>query len=342
MGIPESLVRRAAAARAAETGMTVDDVIKAWAGGDAVSVSAPAAAAPPAEEEAGPTEATEPSPVPGSNAESPPSTPTVSAPSSPIAPAAAGATRAPMPTEVGPRQAARLPEVITVPTAGIRERTNSTIPRWLTSLLLAAPLFALFALGGLATGECGQATELRVDVVTGDVINCDGSEFTGSGGPGGGVDFIALGGSIYGGTGASGVNCAGCHGAQGQGVGNFPAMTGVITTFSSCSDHIEWVTLGASGFLAAGRQTYGDTGRPVSAMPAFGNSLTEEQLAAVVAFERVRFGGADPQQTAIDCGLAEAPEGEDPDDGEGDDGEPEAGDDPEARIVRFIEASSTP
>jgi hypothetical protein len=35
-------------------------------------------------------------------------------------------------------------------------------------------------------------------------------------------------------------------------------------------------------------------------------------LAAVASFERVRFGGADPAQTLVDCGLAE---------GEGEDGE---------------------
>jgi hypothetical protein len=229
-----------------------------------------------------------------------------------------------MPTEVGPREAARLPEVVTVPTAGIRERTNSIIPKWLTVLLLAAPLFALFALGGLATGECGEATELRVDVITGEIVNCDGSEFTGSGGPGGGTDFIGLGGNIYAGSGVAGVNCSGCHGAAGQGVGNFPGMGGVVNVFSRCEDHIEWVTLGAVGFQAQGRTTYGDTQRPVSAMPAFGGSLTEEQIASVVAYERVRFGGADRDQTLIDCGLAADP-GE-PDDGDsGDAGEPETG-----------------
>lgn len=223
-----------------------------------------------------------------------------------------------MPKEVGPREAARLPEVITVPTAGIRERTNSIIPKWLTALLLAAPLFALFALGGLATGECGEATELRVDVITGEIVNCDGSEFTGSGGPGDGTDWIALGGNIYSGSAVTGVNCAGCHGAGGQGVGNFPGMSGVVNVFSRCEDHVEWVTLGAAGFQAQGRSTYGDTNRPVSAMPGFGNSLTPEQIAAVVAFERVRFAGGDPADTLIDCGLADDPEGE---------GEPE----PEAR-----------
>ena len=47
---------------------------------------------------------------------------------------------------------------------------------------------------------------------------------------------------------------------------------------------------------------------------AFGTTLTEEQLASVVAFERVRFGGADPTETLTDCGLApaEGEEGEAP------------------------------
>jgi len=40
-------------------------------------------------------------------------------------------------------------------------------------------------------------------------------------------------------------------------------------------------------------------------MPGFGGSLTEEQIAAVAAFERARFGGANPDETLVDCGLAE-------------------------------------
>jgi len=46
LGIPEAIVMRSAAARATETGMTVDEVLAAWAGGEA----APAGSAPPAPE----------------------------------------------------------------------------------------------------------------------------------------------------------------------------------------------------------------------------------------------------------------------------------------------------
>ncbi|MGH8951075.1 MAG: cbb3-type cytochrome c oxidase subunit II [Acidimicrobiia bacterium] len=47
LGIPEAIVERSAAARAEETGMTVDEVLTAWAGGGEI----PAAAAPPTPEE---------------------------------------------------------------------------------------------------------------------------------------------------------------------------------------------------------------------------------------------------------------------------------------------------
>ncbi|HSJ84140.1 MAG TPA: cytochrome c [Acidimicrobiia bacterium] len=302
LGVPEAIVERSAAARAAETGMSVDEVLSAWAGGDAVA----AAASPPTEEQP----AAEPEPAP--TAEPAPASPDVEvAPKEPAAPAAAAqpatVTRSPIPAEVTAAEAATLPEVITVPTAGIRERTNFVIPRWLAAVMLIIPAFALFALGGSATGECGDATELRTDVITGDVVNCDGSEFTGSGAGGGGADFIAMGEELYGGA----PSCDGCHGANGGG-GVGPAFGGVVNTFGSCADHIEWVTLGTPGFQAEGRATYGDSNKPVGGagvMPAFGGSLSEEQIAAVTAFERVRFGGADPEETLTDCGLAE-PEGE--------------------------------
>lgn len=290
MGIPEALVQRSAAARAAETGAGVEEILTAWAGGEAVAATAPPAA--PAQE-AAPAEA-EPAVAP----EPAPAAPVIAvAPTEPVA-----ATRAPIPDEVTPGEASRLPEVITVPTAGIRERTNFVIPKWLTAVILIVPLFALFALGGSATGECGEATELRVDVVTGEIVNCDGSEFTGQQVGGGETDFIAMGAEIF------ANNCASCHGANGEGVGNFPAMTGVVTTFGACADHKLWVSLGSSGWPDA---TYGDTNKPVGVgMPPFGGTLSEEQLSAVVSFERVRFGGADQDATLTDCGLSEPADGE--------------------------------
>lgn len=314
MGLPETLVERSAEARAEETGASVDEILQAWAGGEAI------AAAPPAEEQ--PTEeATAPEDegaAPEEAAEEPePVAPAAAVEVAEPAPAAAP-TRAPLPETVTPGEAARLPEVITVPTAGIKEKTNFAIPKWLTAVLLVAPLVALFALGGSATGECGEATELRVDVVTGEIVNCDGTEFTGQAAGGGGVNFVALGESIYQGNEVTGVNCASCHGPGGQGGGAFPALTGVLNTFGSCSDHIEWVVQGSQGFRAMGLSSYGDTGKQINGgMPGFSSSLSAEQIAAVVAFERVRFSGADTDEALADCGLVEPEEGEAPADGDG-------------------------
>ncbi|MDP9495811.1 MAG: hypothetical protein M3P87_11285 [Actinomycetota bacterium] len=324
LGVPEALVRRSAAARATATGMTVDEVLTAWAGGAAVAGDAPTpepAVSGTADEESAPPSVGEaPTDPPAEQGDNPP--PSVAEPEPQVlAPASPGiTTRAPIPAEVSAAEAASLPEVVTVPTAGIRERTNFLFPRWLAAVMLIIPLFALYALGGSATGICGEATELLTDVVSGEIVNCDGSEFTGSGIGGGGTDYVALGERVYNGEGAT---CDGCHGAGGGG-GVGPALTGVLTTFGACTDHMEWVRLGTSGFQAAGRATYGDTGKTVGGggtMPPHA-SLSEEQLAAVVVFERVRFGGEAPDQVLVDCGVGpeEPPaEGEEgappPDDG---------------------------
>ncbi len=317
LGIPEDLVQRSADARATETGTTADELIEAWAGGKVVTAGAtpePEPSAPPVPEE--PTAEPEPAVVAAAAIIETPK------------PVMKTTTRAPVSDEVTPGEAAHLPEVITVPTAGIRERTSFVIPKWLTAVLLIVPAFALFALGGASTGQCGEATELKTDVVTGQIVNCDGSEFTGQSAGGGGTDYIALGGDIYAGAAVTGVNCAGCHGANGQGSGAFPSLTGALTTFGACGDHIEWVTLGSSGFQGIGNDTYGDTSKPINGgMPGFSSNLSEEQIAAVSAFERVRFGGGVPDEVLLDCGLAE-PEG-----GEGAEGDTtESDQDAEASI----------
>ena len=317
LGIPEMLVQRSAEARAEETGASVDEILAAWAGGE----SGPAAPAP-----AEPVETTEPDQKPEVALE-PESAPESSQVTIEIpgdepergAPApAVTVSRAAGPTEVTAAEASNLPVVVTVPTSGIKERTNFAIPKWLATLFFIVPLVALFAVGGAATGECGSATELATNVITGEIVNCDGSEFTGSAIGGGGADFIAMGEALFQGGEVSGVNCAACHGAGGGG-GAGPALNGVLRVFGSCPDHIEWVALATTGFEAAGRSTYGDSDKPVRGfglMPGFGSSLSEEQIAAVAAFERVRFGGQEPEAALTDCGLAEGPEGEAPAEGE--------------------------
>lgn len=320
LGIPEPLVQRSAEARAAETGADVEEILAAWAGGEA---PAAAPAAEPAEAEVVEEVAVEePAEVEPEAEEAVPAAapPPVEMPA-PAAATPTPAAPAPAPAEVNEIEAAKVPVVVTVPTSNLKERTAFSMPRWLTAVLVAVPIFALFTLAGSATGTCGEATQLNVDVISGEIVNCDGSEFTGSA-IGGGVNYIALGERVYLGGEMAGVNCSGCHAPSGQGLGTFPALTGVLTTFGSCSDHVEWVTLGTQGFQNAGRATYGDTAKPVGGagiMPGFATSLTPEQIAAVAAFERVRFGGADPQTTLAECGLVEeaAEEGAEGTEGEG-------------------------
>ena len=324
LGIPEVLVQRSAEARAQETGASVDEILAAWAGGG----SAPAAAATPdsdepdqapetadeveeaeAEEAGAAGEAAE---QPEVQIEIPEKAPAAAASSTAVA-------RTPVPAEVTAAEASNLPVVVTVPTTGIKERTNFAIPKWLATVFFVVPVIALFALGGSATGTCGEATELETNIISGEIVNCDGSPFEGSSVGGGGTNFIALGESLYQGGEVSGVNCAGCHGAGGGG-GAGPALNGVLTVFSSCADHSEWIALGTGGLQAAGESTYGDTNKPLGGfgapMPGFQGSLSAEQIAAVAAFERVRYGGQSPEEALVDCGLAE--DEEPPAEGEGD------------------------
>lgn len=100
--------------------------------------------------------------------------------------------------------------------------------------------------------------------------------------------------------------CASCHGTQGQG-GIGPALTEVVETFPSCADHIEWVTLGSTGWLDAHGDTYGATAKPVAGgMPAFGAPLGVEEIASVSAFERHRHGGVPLEVALADCGVPDA------------------------------------
>lgn len=307
LGIPESLVQRSAEARAKASGSSVDEILAAWAGGGTAPVSPPD----------GGGSAPSPEPEPAAPTVSPPEEASTGAAGEggSVAPAiempAAAVVAAPTPSEVNPKEALRYPAVVTVPTSGLVERTVGAIPRWLAAAFFILPLFGLIQLASATSNDCGSGTELAVDRVTGAVENCDGSPFEGRGAPGGSVDFVGLGGQVFAGEVVTAANCAGCHGPQGQG-GVGPPLGGVLGTFSSCLDHIEWVTKGSSGLQAEGASTYGDTGKPINGgMPGFASSLSAEQIAAVAAFERVRLGGGDPATVLADCGLVAA-EGEAP------------------------------
>ena len=269
-GYPAELVARAAAARATAMGVGTEDVLRSWAGEGAVPVAAAAAAAP--------QEAPAAAPAPAAVIEEP------SGPAVEVLEAAA---------PVGEAEEA-------VPAEDVTEEepvaAGGGFPKWLAVAFIVVPSVALlYALVFPAGPDCGSAGALAVDPVTGVAVNCDGTEYGAEAGP------FAVGEALY----AS--QCAACHGAAGGG-GTGPAFINgaVLATFSSCSDHIEWVTIGSNAWPS---DTYGDNDTPVlgsgAAMPGF-SQLTPEEVAAVSLYERVAFGGEDLAEAEAAC----VPEGE--------------------------------
>jgi mono/diheme cytochrome c family protein len=99
--------------------------------------------------------------------------------------------------------------------------------------------------------------------------------------------------------------CSGCHGAGGEGGTGRPLGT-VLQTFPDKADHIAWVHFGDQD-LAPGTP-YGDPkagrtarqGGYAAGMPAFGKSLSDAQIAAVVRYEREVIGKGQPQPSTPD------------------------------------------
>lgn len=69
--------------------------------------------------------------------------------------------------------------------------------------------------------------------------------------------------------------CVACHGVEGKGIpGVFPAITGSPIAVGPIDDHIKTVMFG----------------KPGTAMAAFASQLTDEELAAVITYQRNSFG----------------------------------------------------
>ncbi|MGH9149660.1 MAG: c-type cytochrome, partial [Acidimicrobiales bacterium] len=129
------------------------------------------------------------------------------------------------------------------------------VPLWAMPVLIALPFWAIMYAG--AFGERGAVEDT---------------------GP------LAVGARVY-----RSAGCSGCHGATGGGNGPFPPLTGTLATFPNEADHIEWVKTGSGGVRG---QTYGSGSRVATGgMPGFADSLSEEEIIAVVAFERQRLAG---------------------------------------------------
>ena len=277
---PEELVQRSAEARAEASGKSVDEVLQSWAGGEAIE-SSPAAETPVEEapvEEAPVEEVVEETPVEEIVEEAP--------------------------IEASVKTVVKKVSVINK-TMGIKLNAETSLPSWLNLSFLIIPLFILIGMiNTSAAQECGEKGILNVDRKSQQTVNCDGSPFEGTGvASSNTVNYIALGQQVYSGAAA----CAGCHGANGGG-GVGPAFIGgeLYTTFPTCSDHAKWIELGSAGWQNEVGPTYGAEDKvSIGGMPAFQGKLSEDEIYAVVVFERVVFGGGQTEEVLSDCGLLE-------------------------------------
>lgn len=122
------------------------------------------------------------------------------------------------------------------------------------------------------------------------LVGCGGGNTAGS--------PLAQGRDIY------GARCSACHGSRGEG-GTGPSLKEVTSTFPSCADHIEWVTLGSNRWKDIHGDTRGTTAAAVEGgMPSHEEILSADEIALVAAFERIAYGGQAEDATLADCGVA--------------------------------------
>ena len=189
----------------------------------------------------------------GGGGDAPPAGDALPPPSSePAAPAAAETGDVPAVAEVEP--AAALPTYI-APRA-----PRSGIPIWMFPVLFILPFWAIVYVEALAPPQRAES-----------------------------LTPIQLGARVF------SANCASCHGANGEGVGEFPKLAGeVLLTFPNEADHVKWVQEGSQ--TKPKGTPYGDPARAggqhvveLGSMPAFASTLSPEELAAVVLYERETF-----------------------------------------------------
>ena len=268
LGVPENLIQRSAEARGEASGKSTEEVLQSWSGGEVV-------------EEAPKDEVVEEAPKDEVVEEAPKDEVSIKFTSS------------------------NDNVVIANKTMDIRQKEDVSIPRWINAVFMIIPVLLLIGLINTSNvQECGKNGILSIDRRTQTVLNCDGTKFEGKLVSVNKINYIALGQEIYSGVAA----CAGCHGSNGGG-GVGPAFIGggLYATFPTCSDHVKWVQLGSSGWQSEVGAKYGAEDKvSIGGMPSFQGKLSNEEIRAVVAFERAVFGGETTETILQDCGLVEA------------------------------------
>jgi mono/diheme cytochrome c family protein len=139
--------------------------------------------------------------------------------------------------------------------------TRGRIPIWIMPVLVALPLWGIVYLGAFGSRVKANAN-----------------------------DPVTKGGTLF------ATSCSSCHGSNGEG-GVGPQLNGgeVLKVWPNIKDHLSWVKTGGAPFVG---KTIGAINIPVppnNVMPAFGTAfggaLTDDQVAQVVCYERVAFGG---------------------------------------------------
>jgi mono/diheme cytochrome c family protein len=158
--------------------------------------------------------------------------------------------------------AAAVPEPVAVPKPVRPEvaaaLSRKKIPYWAMPVLAALPLWAYVYQATLEPAPTGELTPLDA----------------------GAAVYVSAG-------------CAGCHGGGGAGNSGIPGFAGVQETWPDYRDHMLWVRIGNTDWLAtSGADVYGANDTPTTngLMPAH-PSLSDQELAEVVLYERVEFGG---------------------------------------------------
>jgi len=226
LNAPVDLVQRSAEARAAASGVSVDDVLSSWAGGESVAASTPKEEAPV--EEAPKEEVVE------------------------------EVVEEEAPVEEAPKEEVPVAAAVTKQvtksvsfaneTMGIKINSENLLPKWLNFSFIIIPLFILIGLiSSSNTQECGERGMLNVDRKSQEAVNCDGSPYEGKGvAATNTINYIALGQEVYAGAAA----CAGCHGGGGGG-GVGPAFTGV--RYTPLFQHVQITQNGYNSDLRVGR-----------------------------------------------------------------------------------------
>lgn len=173
---------------------------------------------------------------------------------------------------------------------GIREVVTSRAPGWLVAVFVLVPLVSLLYMTQFSHGtQCGQAGTLQVGS-EGQLLGCDGRPLPS---PGTGAKQQALpdGRAIF------AQRCAACHGPNGEG-GVGPPLnknngTMLLEDFPDVASQVDFVAKGSQAFPDG----WGAKKKKPSAtaMPAFGNTLSKEEIEAVVRYERELAGEVQSQ-----------------------------------------------